>query len=411
MAVLLSVALSSVFGFLAGALGGASGWSDRVSPLMSQSAAATAEPPAAPDAAEPPLEDMIEAAAPAVVSIVVSKEMPKMEQVMVSPFGDDPFFSRFFGGGLQVPQYRQSGTEEKRVGAGTGFLVSADGYIVTNKHVVADKDAAYTVIMPDETKYEAEVLARDPMSDVAVLRILAEDGRAFPFLPLGDSDGLRVGQTVVAIGYALGQYDNSVSSGIVSGLRRKITAGGNGVVESLYDVIQTDTAINPGNSGGPLLNRRGEAVGVNVAVDQGAQNIGFALPVNDVRQAFEAVRDTGKISRPWLGVRYLMVDEAFAKDNGMKTDYGALIVRGDEPTDLAVIPGSPADKAGLRENDIILEFGGEKLTADYPLAVAAARRRVGEQVEVLVERQGEQVRLGLTLEERECRVALVGGAC
>jgi serine protease Do len=323
-----------------------------------------------------------------------------MEQVMIDPFGGDYFFRQFFGGGFQVPQYRQNGTEEQRIGAGTGFFVSADGYIVTNRHVVADEAAEYTVIAADGTKRIAAVLDRDSVNDIAVLKVQPGEGETFSFVPFGDSDRLRVGETVVAIGYALGEYDNSVSRGIVSGLRRSITAGGGLRVESLFDLVQTDTAINPGNSGGPLLNLKGEAVGVSVAVDQGGQNIGFALPVNEVRRVFESVRDTGRISRPWLGVRYVMIDDQMVEDNRLGVDHGALVIRGERNTDLAVAPGSPADKAGIAENDIILRVGGEEVTANRPLAAALSRFKSGDKVKLAVLRKGAEMEVEVTLEER-----------
>ena len=411
-----SLILSVAFGFLGGFVGSAvaehdpwRGITNSVTALFGESVQVD-EPVEGTTAAVVPeaakgesLEDMVERVSPAVVSIVVSREVPRMEQVMVDPFGGTSFFRQFFGDGtFQIPQYRQNGTEEQRIGAGTGFLVSPDGYIVTNRHVVADEGADYTVIASDETRRPVKVLARDSVNDIAILKVEPAEGEKLPFMAFGDSDALRVGETVVAIGYALGQYDNSVSRGIVSGLRRRITAGGAGVAaESLFDLIQTDTAINPGNSGGPLLNLRGEVVGVNVAVDQGGQNIGFALPINEVSEVFESVKSTGKISRPWLGVRYVMIGERMIRENQLKVDHGALVVRGDSPTELAVVPGSPADKAGLRENDIILRVDGEDVTEQRPLLVALSRRKVGETVALTVMRQGEELELTVTLEARE----------
>ncbi|MFH2062941.1 MAG: trypsin-like peptidase domain-containing protein, partial [bacterium] len=278
--------------------------------------------------------EAVESATPAVVSVVVSKDMPVFEQYYSDPFGG------LFGDlpGLQVPQMRQKGTERQDVGAGTGFFVSADGLIVTNRHVVADEAADYTVITADGEKHEAKVMGRDPSNDLAVLKIEAEEGQAWPFLPLSENEP-KVGQSVVAIGYALGQFSNTVSAGIVSGLARDITAGdGRGNSEQLYDVIQTDAAINPGNSGGPLLDLDGRVVGVNVAVEQGAQSVGFALPASDIRRVVDSVMETGRISRPFLGVRYVMINEELKESNQLPVDYGALVARGDRQTDLAVTP-------------------------------------------------------------------------
>jgi serine protease Do len=345
--------------------------------------------------------ETVKKASPAVVSIVVTKDVPVWEQSGINPFGQDDFFRQFFEGfpQFQVPQYRQKGTEKQEVGAGTGFLVSDDGYIVTNRHVVEDEQAEYTAITVDGAKYPATVLARDPSNDIAVLKI---DATGLAHITLADSDALQVGQRVIAIGYALGRFGNTVSTGIISGLQRAITASsGNGQAEDLFDVIQTDTAINPGNSGGPLLNVQGQAIGVNVAIVQGSQNIGFALPINDVKRVVESVRASGKISRPFLGVRYVIITPQLKEKQQLPVDYGALIVRGDTQTDLAVVPGSPADKAGIAENDIILEVAGKKITAEYPLAVAVRKFGVGDVVELKVLHRGEEKVLQVTLIEKQ----------
>jgi serine protease Do len=222
--------------------------------------------------------------APSVVSIVISKDVPQYEVTYVNPFGDDPFFKDF---GAQMPVYKQVGTQPQKVGAGTGFLVTADGYILTNKHVVSDPSASYTVLLSSGKQLPAKVVYKDPSNDVAVVKI---SGSGYAPVTLGDSGSLQLGETVIAIGNALGEYNNSVSVGIVSGLNRSIEAadpGGN--AERLTGVIQTDAAINPGNSGGPLLNLNGEVVGVNVATVSGSQNIGFSLPVNSVKPILKTV--------------------------------------------------------------------------------------------------------------------------
>lgn len=223
-------------------------------------------------------------ASPAVVSIVISKDVPLLKVEYVNPFGDDPFFGDF---GIRIPTYRKVGTQKQKVGAGTGFLVRSDGYIVSNKHVVSDTAAEYVALLATGEQKAAQVLYRDPQHDLAVLKI---DGSGYPSLPLGNSSSLKLGQTVVAIGNALGEYNNSVSVGIVSGLNRTIQAGDDsGRVETLAGVIQTDAAINRGNSGGPLLDLSGNAVGVNVAMEQGANDIGFAIPINDVKPIINSV--------------------------------------------------------------------------------------------------------------------------
>lgn len=218
-------------------------------------------------------------AAPAVVSVVVSKDVPLLEVVYENPFGNDPFFKDF---GIRIPVYRQKGVEHQQVGAGTGFLIAADGYILTNRHVVSDEAADYTVLLASGEQKAAQVAYRDPGQDIAILKI---EGNGYGSVALGNSDALKLGQTVAAIGNALGRYNNSVSVGIVSGLSRSIEASGT----KFENVIQTDAAINPGNSGGPLLNLDGRVVGVNVATVVGASSISFSIPVNSVKNILEEV--------------------------------------------------------------------------------------------------------------------------
>jgi len=345
----------------------------------------------------------VEKVSPAVVSIIVTKDLPKIEEYYRRPFGSD-FWQQFFGEdwedffGFGIPQYRQNGTEKKEIGGGTGFIISQDGYIVTNKHVVVDEQAEYTVLMNDGTKYGAKILARDQINDLAVLKIEAK--KKLPTVELGDSSKLKVGQTVIAIGNALGEFRNTVSTGVISGLARSITAGGAGFgTEQLIGVIQTDASINPGNSGGPLLNIAGQVIGINTAIAQGAQNIGFAIPINEVKNSIESVKKSGKIVRPWLGVRYVIIDKTIAEANKLPVDYGALIVRGENKTDLAVIPGSPADKAGLAENDIILEVNGKKLNENNPLAKAISFFKVGDEITLKILHKGEKKDIKVRLEE------------
>ncbi len=347
--------------------------------------------------------EAVEKVSPAVVSIIITKDLPIIERYYSSPFGGSDFWQQFFGDdfgdffGFGIPHYRQKGTEKREIGGGTGFIVSADGYIITNRHVVEDEDAEYTVLMNDETKHEAKVVARDPINDIAILKI---EGKDLPTVTFGDSSNLKVGQTVIAIGNALGEFRNTVSKGVISGLSRSIVAGGAGIgSEQLFGVIQTDASINPGNSGGPLLNIAGQVIGMNTAMAQGAENIGFAIPVNEIKRVYENVREHGKIVRPWLGVRYVQINKAIAEDNKLEVDYGALIVRGQRPTDLAVIPGSPADKAGLQENDIILEVDGKKITTDYPLSRAIAQHNPGDEITLKVLHKGEEKEVKVKLGE------------
>ena len=332
-----------------------------------------------------------------VVSVIASKDMPVFEQFYRSPFRDNPFFEQFFPE-FQIPERRQKGTEKQQISAGTGFVVSDAGLIVTNRHVVSDEDAEYTVISNNGEKYPAEVLARDPVQDLAILKI--KEGTLIA-LRLGDSEALRAGQSVIAIGNALGEFKNTVSVGVISGLRRTIVASsGLGESETLEEVIQTDTAINPGNSGGPLLNLSGEVVGVNVAMASGAENIGFAIPINHAKKGTEDVKTKGKITYPFLGVRYLVITEELAKKNKLPVDYGALVARGEEVTDLAVTPGSAADKAGIVENDIILEINTGKVTQDNSLAKLIQKYRAGDTITLKVLHKGEEKEAQVTLGER-----------
>jgi len=330
---------------------------------------------------------------PAVVSVLVKKDVPVYEQYYesFSPFG------RY--GGFSVPRIRENGTQEQEVGGGSGFIVSNDGMIVTNRHVVSDLDARYSVLLNDGVAYDVEVLARDPQLDVAILQINEPLQKSLQFVSFGDSESLRLGETVIAIGNALAEFRNSVSVGVVSGLARSIVASdGMGGSEQLDQVIQTDAAINPGNSGGPLLNIDGEVIGVNVAVSRGADNIGFALPAHVVEQVVDSVRQYGEIVRPYLGVRYVMLNEQIAEANGLDYTYGALVISGATANEPAVMPDSPADKADIAENTIILSIDGQELR-DTDLATILRGKKVGDQIVAVIAQAGEEKTVRLTLEK------------
>ncbi len=337
--------------------------------------------------------DVVKKSSPAVVSIVASAEVPTFETF----YGNDLF-------GFAIPQRRQNGTEQRRVGAGTGFIVSEDGYIVTNGHVVASKDAKYVVYLNSEDnrgeKIEATVVARDPNTDLAILKI---DKNNLPFLTFDSSDELQVGQTAITIGYALGEFDNTVSKGVVSGLSRSIVAGGGfGTgAERLKNLIQTDAAINPGNSGGPMLDIEGNVIGVNVAMAS-AENIGFAIPGNEAKSAFEQVRKNGKITKKkqaFLGVRYALINVQMKKRSNLPYEYGALIVRGETLDDVAVAPGSPADKIGLVENDIILEINGIKINERNTLADLIDKYEKGDTITLKIYHKGKEKEVDVELGE------------
>lgn len=404
--VILSFVISSffgaIFGFMAANVGqGKMNISGLLNDLKSKSASKQSSGSGTQTISVPDEESAViqavKTGSPAVVSIIISKNVPQN-----SDFFSDPFFDPF-GFQQQQPQgqgQNQGGSQKQEVGAGSGFIASSDGLVVTNKHVVSDQTADYTVMTNDGKKYDAKVKAIDPTNDVGILKI---DASNLPVLQLGDSSNLQIGQTVIAIGNSLGEFRNTVSKGVISGLKRNVNAGSDlsGQSKLLSQVIQTDAAINPGNSGGPLLDIRGKVIGVNVAMAQGAENIGFALPVNLVKKDLASVQSSGKITQPYIGVRYVPIDAQIQKDNNLPFDYGALVARGQQVTDFAVIPGSPADKAGIAENDIILEVDGQKVDAEHPLANLLNQYNVGDTVTLKVWRKGNTSDVKVTLEERK----------
>jgi len=330
---------------------------------------------------------VVEDVSPSVVSIIITKELPVLEEYYIQPFEGFPF---------EIPQYRQR-FEEREIGGGTGFLISGDGMIVTNRHVVIDEDAEYTVFTNNGEKFEATVLARDPVLDLAIIDIECE---GFPTVTLGDSESLQIGQTIIAIGNALGEFENTVSVGVVSGLSRTITASGGGMVEVLEDVIQTDAAINQGNSGGPLLNLKGEVIGINTAMAWGAENIGFAIPINNAKLAIEQVKTTGEIVYAFLGVCWTAVSEQIKEEFDLSVDYGALITSG-KGCDYAVYPGSAAHKAGLKEGDVILEINGQQVNSDNSLGKLIIQYKPGDKVTLKILRNNKERTLQATLGERK----------
>jgi len=292
-----------------------------------------------------------------------------------------------------------TGQNVSQKGGGTGFILTSDGLIVTNKHVVADTNGTYTVISSDGKKYTATVLSRDPLNDLAVLKI---DAKGLKPVELGDSNALNIGQWVVAIGNALGQFQNTVTVGVVSAKDRTVNAEG----ETLNGLIQTDAAINPGNSGGPLLNLAGQVVGIDTAIARGdatqsAEGIGFAINIDSIKTALDSVEKTGKIVRPWLGVRYLSINKEIAQSTQLPVDKGALVYRGPNATDLPVIPGSPADKAGIKENDIITQINGQDIDENNSLISLLQKYKPGDTIVLTLLRQGQQTKVNVVLEEQK----------
>lgn len=276
-----------------------------------------------------------------------------------------------------TPQQQDLPREPQNIGS--GFIVSKDGLVVTNKHVVSDSGASYTVITTDNKKYKVEKIYRDPSNDIAIIRIAGASN--LKPVTLGDSSKLQVGQLAIAIGTALGEFNNTVTTGVISGLGRGITAGSifEGSAEELDNVIQTDAAINPGNSGGPLLNSAGQVIGVNTAVSQSGQNIGFALPGNLIKESLRNFNLTGQFDRPFLGVSYRMITAEIAKRNDVAE--GVYIE--------AVVPNSPAEKAGLKSGDIIIEFDGTSVKGSTELLGLISKKKIGDRVSLKISRENE----------------------
>ncbi len=332
-----------------------------------------------------------EKACPAVITIVISKDLPKIEGFYFFPLGDK---------NLAVPQMGNDGEKETmKIGGGSGFIVSPDGFIVTCQHVVEDVSADYTIILEPKKRYSAKVIALDPVNDVAILKI---EAKKLPFLKMGSAEKLKLGQGVMAIGNALGEFHDTVSTGVVSGLSRYLTAssGAGQQTENLRGLIQTDAAINPGNSGGPLMSDEGLVIGVNTASVMGAQNLGFAVPIDCVKRDIAEIKKYGKIKRPFLGVKYITLDKEISKRNKLAVDYGALIVR-ESFGEKAIIKGSSAEKAGLKEYDIVLTCQGEKIDEKNPLTNIVQKFNIGESVKLEILREGKIIFSEIKLEERK----------
>lgn len=329
---------------------------------------------------------VVEQAKPSVVSIVVTKRIPQIERF----FLEGPF-------GVRIPRKRIKGFQQQQVGFGSGFFVSKDGLIVTNKHVVSDTKASYSAITSQGETLDLKVVDRDPSMDIAVLKT-KDSSNSYRPLRFGSSSQLKPGQKVIAIGNALGEFQNSVSVGVVSGLSRSIVAGGaSGNPQRLEQVIQTDVAVNPGNSGGPLLNLSGEVVGVNVAIARGSENISFALPANLVQEVVSSVREYGEIVRPFLGVRFVPVTEKITDRRELSVEHGALVVSsGVKP---AVMPGSPADKAGIRPGDVLLSIDGTTINEDNSLSALIRSKSVDQTVKITLMRDGKRQTVSATLKK------------
>lgn len=350
--------------------------------------------------------DAIEQVSPSVVSIVISQELSTLRQQGTSPFElffpDDPLFNNLFP--QQTPQAPQEGSADpvfQKVGGGSGFFIDKDGLIMTNRHVVARDDVEYTVILHDGAEFKAEVVSRDFFNDIAVIKLIAEEDTDMPQITpvsLGTSQDLRIGQSVIAIGNALAEFQNSATRGIISAKGRQIIASdGLGRGENLSGLIQTDAAINPGNSGGPLINLAGEVVGVNTAIAADANGIGFAIPIDDVKQVITSVQENGRIIRPILGVLFTMLTPELAEELGLEVTEGALL-KGDDKN-FAVLPGKPAEKAGLQEKDVIVKVNGKIIDTDHSLQREIMKYVPGDVIDVTFIRNNAEQTVKVTLEE------------
>lgn len=324
------------------------------------------------------IEKIVEQTGPAVVKI---ETVTKVQSRSVNPFGDDPFFRQFFGDDfLGEPETKES------QGLGSGFIISKDGYILTNNHVIAGAEQVKVYLTSRQEPYEGKVVGTDAELDLAVVKI--EAGSDLPILKLGDSNQTKVGNWVIAIGNPYG-LDHTVTVGVISAKGRPVQT-----VDTEYkDLIQTDASINPGNSGGPLINLAGEVVGINTAINAEAQGIGFAIPSYTVQQVLDQLLETGKVIRPWLGVYIQPVTEELAKYFGMDKPDGALIS--------SIQENSPAHKAGIKRGDVILEFNGKHISNPSDLQNAVQGSKIGDKVTVLVYRNKSVVTINVTIEEKK----------
>ncbi|MDD5547564.1 MAG: trypsin-like peptidase domain-containing protein [Candidatus Pacebacteria bacterium] len=339
---------------------------------------------------------VIEDILPSVVTIIVSKSLVEVEKEIPAemfpllPFG--------------MPEIRTLKEKDIRgmvqIDGGSGFVVDPNGVILTNKHVISDQAAEYTVIVSGDKKYRAEVIARDPINDIAILKIPC---RGLQPAAIGDSAKLKLGQTVYAIGNPLGNFPSTVSRGIISGLSRAVSAqpDGENQVQELHGLIQTDTAINPGNSGGPLINENGEVIAINVAMIAGAQNMSFAIPINSAKRDLSDVLKFGKVKQPLLGLLYINIDRGLQDKLNLPVNCGALVAGKKDPLLQGVIKNTPAAKAGFKEGDIITECNGEKLSNEKTIQDFLNKMNPGDSLKMKVLRDQKKLEITVVLGERK----------
>lgn len=337
---------------------------------------------------------IIQKVLPAVVSIAAYKNIKEIEKK--NPQWLFPFFEK------DVPEIdtlrRKTVGKNIHFGGGSGFIVDSSGIVVTNAHVIVRDHLNYEITASNQEKFPAKLVAADVINDIAFLKIKTDT--KLPFLSLGNSSKVVLGQSVLAVGNALGLFQNTVSSGIISGLLRSIEANNEMVQENLHGLIQTDAAINPGNSGGPLIDTNGYAIGINAASVMQAENIGFAIPINIIKRDLEQIKKNGKITYPFLGVRYMMVDEKIRELFRLPVEYGALVASPTFGQD-AIIKNSPAYRAGVRENDVIIEVDGHRLTARYTLQDFLESAKIGQKAILKIIRKNKESSFTVALEERK----------
>ncbi|MCA1807323.1 MAG: trypsin-like peptidase domain-containing protein [Actinobacteria bacterium] len=325
------------------------------------------------------ISELVKEVGPSVVSV----------NVLQTEVTRDPFFG-----------FESRGVE--RQSAGTGVILDDEGVVITNRHVVPEGTTDVSITLSDGTELDdIEIIGRtnqEDSLDVAFLRIRDKKGKDLTPAQLGSSIDTDVGARVIAIGNALGQFQNTVTSGIVSGFGRSVMARGGSSIDSLQNLIQTDAAINQGNSGGPLVNSRGEVIGINTAVAGGsAEGIGFAIPIDDIKGLIAGVLEDGELQRPYIGVRFVNLTEDYAYEVNLDQTTGAYLAPGSarQPT---ILPDSPAEKAGLQEKDIITAVDGIEVNSSNSLTSLIARNRVGETVELTIVRDGQAQKLSVVLE-------------
>lgn len=353
-----------------------------------------------------PIVQTIKKVMPAVVSILISKHFQEIEKrVPIEILPSSPNLNQkklpFKLPKLKIFKEQINGRGMINVGGGSGFIVDESGIIITNKHIITDSDAEYTIITNDNKKFKAKILARDPINDVAILQI-TDHHKKFPTVKLGDSSKIELGETVIAIGNALGLFKNTVSTGIVSGLSRSIAAqlDSKSPIQEMRGLIQTDAAINPGNSGGPLVNIKGEAIGINAATVFGAENIGFALPINEAHRDLKELKKYGRIRRPFLGIRYILISENIKSKLNLSVDYGALLIN-ENPHEKAVIDNSPAERARIKDGDIVLECNSEKISQDKTIQDFLETLEVGDILKLKILRNKKKFEVKARLAERK----------